>query len=338
MTKSAGKDQLKVKVCMIAYNQERFLEESIKGVLNQRAPFDIELVIGEDCSTDKTRSICEKFAAKWPDKINLLPSKKNLGIQDNFFRTLDVCIDADYVAFCEGDDKWVDNDKLAHQINFLEKNKNFVAHSHNVICRDIRGEDDSDSNFGELIDKACSEEELFTGWPFHVVSLVVRGALLKSIPVGSLPKFISGDKFLNRWISCHGDLFYEGSRSMAVYHRHSYGASEAAGNPLREANYLSLRYQELGMLEFFENYSVPNEIMNKEKISAVEDIALFWAERRVGKKHNSLKLAVVYIKLIQLKSRSDYYYLLLILFGRFFLLFHRKIKHILNVVSIKGLK
>ena len=322
MNKDIEKRRAKVKVCMITYNHEFFLEDAINGVLSQRAPFDIELVIGEDCSTDKTRSICEKFASKWPGKINLLPSDKNYGIQDNTFRTLAACSDADYVAFCEGDDKWVDSHKLAHQVDFLEKNHDFLAHAHNVIRRDVR--DKVDSNFGEVVDKVCSTEEMFTGWPFHTVSLIVRGSLLRSIPVDNLPRFISGDRFFNRWISCHGDLFYEGTKFMAVYHYHPYGASA-------NSNYLELRYQELEMLAFFESYLTVDEFRIKAKIHAIRDVALYWAERYGEKKHNKIKLAADYIKLSSFKKKSDYYYLLLILFGRFFLLLHR------NIMKIKRL-
>ena len=280
-----------VKVCMITYNHEKYLEEAINSILNQEAPFSIELVIGEDQSTDKTRSICEHFASTYPDKINLLPSDKKYGIQGNAFRTHDACIGADYVAFCEGDDKWIDNNKLFHQVDFLEKNKAYLAHAHNVIRHDLRN--NVDSNFGEVVDKVCSKEELFNEWPFHTVSLVVRGNLLQTIPVDKLPRFISGDRFINRWISCHGDLYYEGSKFMAVYNRHTTGASE-------NSNYLDLRYQELAMLDFFEGYPNINELRINAKIYAIRDIALFWAERYGKKVHSKIKLALDYIKLTSL--------------------------------------
>ena len=92
-----------VKIFMITYNHEDYIEEAIQGVLDQEAPFPYLLVLGEDCSTDRTRSICEKYASEFPDQITLLPSNENLGMTANGSRTRKACLDADYVAFCDGD-------------------------------------------------------------------------------------------------------------------------------------------------------------------------------------------------------------------------------------------
>lgn len=321
MNQDKKNTQIKVKVCMITYNHEDYIEEAIMGVLSQDAPFDFELVIGEDCSTDKTRDICEKFASKHPEIINLLPSDTNLGMQDNFFRTLDICSDADYVAFCEGDDKWIDNNKLSYQVNYLENNDKFSAHSHNVIRRNLVTNIDGD--FGKIENAVLTREDTFTTWPFHEVSLMARGRILRTIPINELPRFISGDRFLNRWLSYHGPLFYEGNKHLAIYHQHDTGASA-------NSNYLNVRYEEIDMLYFFETMFGVDKILVNAKISAMRDIAWFWAQGYGEKKHKTLKFLGDYINLTSLKKRSDYYYVLLILFGRLFLVFHRSLKSIIN--------
>mgnify|MGYP003814853055 FL=1 len=76
-------DQLVVSVHMITYNHEAYIAQAIEGVLMQKTNFRFELVIGEDCSTDSTRRICERHADRYPDIINLLPSEKNLGMMPN---------------------------------------------------------------------------------------------------------------------------------------------------------------------------------------------------------------------------------------------------------------
>jgi glycosyltransferase involved in cell wall biosynthesis len=50
-----------VSVCMITYNHEKFITEAIEGVLMQKTNFPIELIIGEDCSTDNTRKIVKEY-------------------------------------------------------------------------------------------------------------------------------------------------------------------------------------------------------------------------------------------------------------------------------------
>ena len=52
-----------VSVCMTTYNHEAWLAQAIESVLAQRTSFGVELVVGEDCSTDRTAEICSRLAA-----------------------------------------------------------------------------------------------------------------------------------------------------------------------------------------------------------------------------------------------------------------------------------
>lgn len=110
-----------VSVCMITYNHEKYIAQAIEGVIMQKTDFDFELVIGEDCSTDNTRKICKKYADAYPEIIKLLPEKRNLGMIPNFNRTLNKCT-GHYIAICEGDDYWIDPNKLQKQYDFLKNN------------------------------------------------------------------------------------------------------------------------------------------------------------------------------------------------------------------------
>ena len=112
----------KVSVCMITYNHENFIREAIEGVLMQKTDFPIELIIGEDCSTDNTRKIVLEYASKYPEIIRPLLPDNNLGVRTNFFNTLNVCR-GEYIALCEGDDYWIDSTKLQSQVDYLAKNK-----------------------------------------------------------------------------------------------------------------------------------------------------------------------------------------------------------------------
>jgi len=307
-----------VKILMITYNHEDYIEKAIRGVLGQETPFPYFLVLGEDCSTDRTRSICEKYASEFPDQITLLPSNENLGAIANASRTRKACLDADYVAFCDGDDVWTDKKKLAHQVRFLEENHNFIAHSHNVVRRDVIS--NVDSSFGNTMDGKVSKESAFLGWPFHVSSLVVRGEMLRSLPNRVMDRSPSGDMFLARWAVCQGGIFYEGSKFMAIYHRHDFGASGTS-------DYHELLYQDLEMVNYFASKFGCDECILEAKIKLMRRIALSWAERRGTKKHSAFKLAMNYLKIAPLKERSDYYYLLLILFGRSFYLLRKNLKN-----------
>ena len=52
---------MKISVGVITYNQESTIRQTLDSILMQRGDFDLEIVIGEDCSTDNTRTICEEY-------------------------------------------------------------------------------------------------------------------------------------------------------------------------------------------------------------------------------------------------------------------------------------
>jgi glycosyltransferase involved in cell wall biosynthesis len=108
-----------VSIMMITYNHAPFIAQAIEGVLQQNTNFPIELVIGEDCSTDVTREIVIDYQRKHPDIIRVITSDKNVGAKKNGLRTLRAGR-GKYIAFCEGDDYWHDNNKLQKQVDYLE--------------------------------------------------------------------------------------------------------------------------------------------------------------------------------------------------------------------------
>src|SRR5687768_16687744 len=110
---------MKVSVAMITYNHEAFVAQAIESVLMQKTDFDFELVIGEDCSTDKTREIVNGYKSKYGERIRVLLPAKNLGINRNLKQTLLAC-QGRYIALLEGDDYWTSSLKLQKQVNFLD--------------------------------------------------------------------------------------------------------------------------------------------------------------------------------------------------------------------------
>lgn len=112
-----------VSVLMITYNHEQYIKQAIEGILMQKCDFQIELIIGEDCSTDNTRQICNEYVLNYPE-IKLLPSKINMGAISNLIRTFQTST-GKYIALCEGDDFWTDPYKLQKQVDFLEANPDY---------------------------------------------------------------------------------------------------------------------------------------------------------------------------------------------------------------------
>ena len=111
-------DRTKISVAVITYNQQDTIAQTLDSILMQKGDFDLELVVGEDCSTDNTWNICHEYAEQYPEIVRLLPNTQNLGIMRNFARVIQHC-HGDFVGMCAGDDYWCDEMKLQKQLDFF---------------------------------------------------------------------------------------------------------------------------------------------------------------------------------------------------------------------------
>lgn len=93
-------------IAMVTYNGEKFIREQIDSILKQTLS-NFELIICDDCSTDKTYSILQEYAQK-DNRIKLFRNNHNLGFLKNFEKALSQC-SGDYIACCDQDDIWTAN-------------------------------------------------------------------------------------------------------------------------------------------------------------------------------------------------------------------------------------
>jgi glycosyltransferase involved in cell wall biosynthesis len=73
-----------VSVVTVTYNQEFYIGQAVEGALQQQTDFGVEIIIGEDCSTDSTREIVLGYQRKYPDRIQVITSNHNVGNRENF--------------------------------------------------------------------------------------------------------------------------------------------------------------------------------------------------------------------------------------------------------------
>lgn len=131
-----------VSVWMIAYNHEPFIRQAIEGVLMQKTDFDFELVIGEDCSADRTREICFEYQKRFPEKIRVLWAQENVFKKGgNGNRTRARCR-GEFIALCEGDDYWTDRDKLQKQVDVLRRHPEVTFCCHHFVALTENGLED----------------------------------------------------------------------------------------------------------------------------------------------------------------------------------------------------
>lgn len=122
-----------VSITVATYQHVKYIAECLESLLMQQVNFPIEIIIGEDGSTDGTKEICQKYAEKYPNKIRLFIRDRQLSQyidskgKNNRFNGLWNRMSArgKYIAWCDGDDYWTDPLKLQKQVDFLEKNPDY---------------------------------------------------------------------------------------------------------------------------------------------------------------------------------------------------------------------
>ena len=123
-----------VSVCCLAYNQHRYIKECIEGVIKQQTSFLIEILIQDDASDDGTAEIIRHYAAKYPELIHPVFQTENQYSKGvSIVQPLYDLAKGKYIAFCDGDDYWIDPLKLQKQVDYLECNPDC-----GLICTDFK--------------------------------------------------------------------------------------------------------------------------------------------------------------------------------------------------------
>lgn len=127
--------EITVSICMLTYNHELFIEKTLFSILNQKTNFGFEILVHDDASTDKTRFIIEKYQKLYPNIIkpifqnmNQWSKGVNPSVKYNYPRAK-----SKFVAWCEGDDMWIDDNKLAYQVSIMMRNPMINISFHQAV-------------------------------------------------------------------------------------------------------------------------------------------------------------------------------------------------------------
>lgn len=131
-------EEVKLSVIVITYNHEQYIRQALDSILMQKVNFTYEILIGDDASHDATQQILKEYKDKYPEKIRLKLWKKNVGATKNDYY-LKMNAKGEYIAQLEGDDYWTDADKLQIQVDFLEKNRQYIGCTHEFVTVDQYG-------------------------------------------------------------------------------------------------------------------------------------------------------------------------------------------------------
>lgn len=126
-----------VSVCITTYNHERYIKDCLISVIGQSVDVDLEILVGDDNSSDRTREIVEALAQRYPGVIRYFRHEPNLGPSANY-QFLVAKAQGDFIAHLDGDDHWLPG-KLIAQLNFMATHPECVAcYTNAVVVSDRR--------------------------------------------------------------------------------------------------------------------------------------------------------------------------------------------------------
>lgn len=169
-----------VSILCITYNHADYVAIALDAFLAQQTSFKVEIVVGDDCSSDGTLAVLDRYAQQQVGRIRVLPSSVNLGVTRNFRRTLQACRGR-YIAICEGDDFWRGTRKLQDQVEFLEAHPDFVMSYHDATIVDKSGEPGG-SQLPVHLKCDASKDELIAARQISTLTVCFRNVLTELPP------------------------------------------------------------------------------------------------------------------------------------------------------------
>lgn len=133
-------NNVEVSVYCLAYNHEKYIRKTLESFVRQKTNFKFEVFVHDDASTDNTASIIREYEKRYPELFHVIYQTENQyskGVK--IFRTyIYPHIEGKYIATCEGDDYWTDENKLQMEYDYLESHRDcsLVCHAFKKIEAD----------------------------------------------------------------------------------------------------------------------------------------------------------------------------------------------------------
>ena len=228
----------KVVVRCFTFNQEKYIEDALKGFVRQKTDFPYCALVVDDCSTDGTAAIIKKYEAEYPDiikgvylPVNMFGNPKKLDYikpwQDR----------AQYIAMCEGDDYWIDDYKLQRQVDFLDSHPDYMMHFHNAIIR-FQNHNLPDRIMSNFISGDFSAKLIFEKWQLPLASIMFRKEVIDSKIFSDLRRIKAFGVCYFIAASCLGKV-YGLSECLSVYRKNDGGVS----NRIPGSSFIKAEYE-----------------------------------------------------------------------------------------------
>ena len=221
-------EEIMVSVLCAVYNHEKYLRDCIEGFIAQKTNFKYEVLIHDDASTDGSADIIKEYFERYPDIIKPIFQKENQYSKGKSISREFLLPQAKgkYIALCEGDDFWCNENKLQIQFDEMEKNPKAAMCAHRVKVFDNRTLMETGTIPMHSVQGQLFKDEVFfalfekcNNYPFHTSSYFINKKIMIKMKKDS-PLFMSvfkcGDVPLMMYMAISGGIIYIDS-IMSVY-------------------------------------------------------------------------------------------------------------------------
>lgn len=225
------KEEIMVSILCLAYNHEEYIRQCLDGFVMQKTNFKFEVLIHDDASTDNTAKIIREYEAKYPEIIKPIYQTENQLSQGKKIvnNILTPLAKGKYVALCEGDDFWTDENKLQLQVEALNSHPECKMCVHKVKVLFENQDKVSDFPPFELksgIIESYDFIKMTESYIFQTSSYFFDGELFRTYANENLEfKRLSpvGDVCFLFYFGCKAPVYYV-DKEMSCYRKESIGS------------------------------------------------------------------------------------------------------------------
>lgn len=256
-------ENIRVSVICTTYNHSRYIGRCLDGFLLQKTKFKFQVIIHDDASTDNTQQIINDYVSKYPDLFIPILQKENLYSKgEKRYPYILPHLHGDYVAFCEGDDYWCDENKLQMQFEALENHSNcsicvhtvrFISENGCLIKKTYPNKTKKNGTIKSIdfIEMVCKNHS------FQLSSFFVRKADYLSF-VTNPPRFVQisdvGDEPMRLFFGSIGDAYYI-DREMSKYRQFSLNSWTSKIKKTSKEKLKKHIYNTINMINSFDEYT-----------------------------------------------------------------------------------
>ncbi|WP_162919990.1 glycosyltransferase family 2 protein [Hanstruepera ponticola] len=297
-----------VSICVQTYNHEPYIGECLDSLINQVVDFDYEILLGEDASNDNTRKICIEYADKYPEKIRLFFHHRENNIKVNgaptgkfnYFYNL-ISSNGKYIAFCEGDDYWIDSNKLQKQVDFMELKGdcNITWTDYKIFNGNSFG--DTDFKFDQKEIK-LDYHNIFRPYCTYTLTALFRKSALDFETLFSLKRFKDNSLYILLLKDSYGVFL---NFISAVYRVHEGGVYSLKSNLFKNySSYKNLK-EVTDLVPESKTQNIKKVLRSLGNAAAFEILKLKYAGEDLSKEH--LDFMSDYFKNADMKNKFKYY-------------------------------